>query len=421
MAVRSVKSGKESISKQASKAKSLKSAKLIVTKKESAAKFTATKISKDKKVSLSPTFRSRGGGSLFKNPISKKKVTRREVVVRRPSKTLERSEINPIITPKSDNAWESWQTFNPAAVYEGGKFHLLYRAIGEGGYSVLGYASSSDGHVVDERHPFPAYVRSSEKKKLYEVPILTYASGGGGWNGGAEDPRLTRIDDDLYLIYTAFDGWSSLRLALTSISLDDFLKKNWDWKEPVFISPPMEIHKNWVLFPEKVQGKFAILHDIDPEISIDYFDSLDELDGKKYIHSKYQRRIVKDRWDSIARGVGPPPIKTPYGWLVLYHAIDHRDPGRYKLGAMILDLKDPTKILHRASRPILEPDEEYENNGKPGVIYSCGAVVVDGILYVYYGGADAVTCVATADFKKFVGDLMKDVSPLLKRRSSKKK
>ena len=70
-------------------------------------------------------------------------------------------------------------------------------------------------------------------------------------------------------MYTAFDGWGSVRIALTSIGLTDFLKKDWQWKKPTLISPPGEIHKNWVLFPEKINGKFAILHSISPDILID--------------------------------------------------------------------------------------------------------------------------------------------------------
>jgi len=361
--------------------------------------------------------------SVRKSPLVKKVTRVRQTKKTKPAtpatKELSRSEANPIIEPNRENSWESWQTFNPAAIQEDGKVHLLYRAIGEGGYSALGYANSEDGHVIKERHPLPAFVRRNNSKKIDGPPILTYGSG-GGWNGGSEDPRLTKLDDNLYLIYTAFDGWASLRLALTSIPTEDFINKNWNWKDPVFISPPMEIHKNWVLFPEKVNGKFAILHGIDPEILIDYFDDLNELDGKTFIKSAKQYGTVKNRWDSTVRGVGPPPIKTENGWLILYHAIDQRDPGRYKLGAMLLDLRDPTKILHRSNKPILEPDEAYENNGKPGVIYSCGAVVMEGTLFVYYGGADAVTCVATADLKKFVTNLSKDIAPKLKRGSPKK-
>ena len=90
------------------------------------------------------------------------------------------------------------------------------------------------------------------------------------------------------------------------------------------------------------------------------------------------------------------------GWLLLYHAIDSREPHKYKLGAMILSAEDPTKILYRSPRPILAPDMHYENDGKPGVIYASGAVVKDGELYVYYGGGDKYVCSAHTPMRELL-------------------
>jgi predicted GH43/DUF377 family glycosyl hydrolase len=109
-------------------------------------------------------------------------------------------------------------------------------------------------------------------------------------------------------------------------------------------------------------------------------------------------------------------MRTKYGWLVLYHKMEKHDSNRYKLWAMILDIKDPTKVLYRSSQPILEPDEWYENEGyKSGVVYSCGAVIKDGQLFVYYGGADTVSCVATAKLDAFLKELVHSNTPLLKK------
>ncbi len=104
-------------------------------------------------------------------------------------------------------------------------------------------------------------------------------------------------------------------------------------------------------------------------------------------------------WDTSMRGAGAPPIKTDRGWLLLYHAMDKRDPNRYKLGAMLLDLTDPTRILYRSPSPILEPEMPYENDGKPGVVYASGTAVIEGILYVYYGGGDKHVCVAETNLR----------------------
>jgi predicted GH43/DUF377 family glycosyl hydrolase len=101
--------------------------------------------------------------------------------------------------------------------------------------------------------------------------------------------------------------------------------------------------------------------------------------------------------------------------------MDVRDPNRYKLGAMILDIADPTKVLYRSQVPILEPEEWYENTGwKSGVVYSCGAVVKEGELYVYYGGADSVVCVAVANLEHFLNELTRSGAPQLVKKSDDK-
>ncbi len=321
---------------------------------------------------------------------------------------LERAAENPILKLRSDHSWESEYVFNAAALYLDGKVHLVYRAIGGSGLSVFGYASSKDGIHIDERLNDPIYMCAGPHVYPKACPAkqssYSYASG-GSWSG-CEDPRLTRIDDTIYMTYTSFNGWcaSAPGIALTSISVADFLHKRWNWEKPRLLSPPNEMHKNWVIFPEKIDGKFAVLHSISPDILIDYFDDLTGDDS--YIKSHYSSKGREAHWDNWVRGVGPPPIKTEEGWLVLYHAMDKRDPNRYKMGAMVLDAEDPTKIVKRASFPLLEPDARYENIGfKPGVIYSCGAVVINDKLFVYYGAADTVVCVATTDLNRLLGRL----------------
>jgi predicted GH43/DUF377 family glycosyl hydrolase len=96
---------------------------------------------------------------------------------------------------------------------------------------------------------------------------------------------------------------------------------------------------------------------------------------------------------------------TSEGWLLLYHAIDRRDPGKYKLGAMILDARNPEKVLYRSAEPVLSPDMHYENDGKPGVVYASGAVIRKDTLYIYYGGGDKVVCVATAHLPTFLDQI----------------
>ncbi len=325
-----------------------------------------------------------------------------------------RFEHNPIISPRETHDWEIEGTFNPAVVDdEEGMVHLLYRAIGRDGISRIGYAQSKDGSNFEKRSSQPIF----EPSIGFGIPDINKVMGpigyhpaiytsGGGW-GGSEDPRTVRIDGKIYMTYVAFEGWNSVRIALTSISVDDFKNERWKWRHPVFLSPPGRINKNWLLFPEKINGKFAVLHSIAPEIMIDYVDDVENLDS--FIESTRKdgpQPGRKNHWDSLLRGSGPPPIKTEKGWLLLYHALEGHEMGRYKLGAMILNKDNPTEILYRSKHPILAPDMHYENNGKPGVVYASGALIRGDELYIYYGGADKVVCVAKTPLNKFLDYLV---------------
>jgi predicted GH43/DUF377 family glycosyl hydrolase len=321
--------------------------------------------------------------------------------IKETTKKLVRSHQNPIIWPTGVNNWQSVGTFNPAAIHLAEKVHLIYRAVGEDGVSTLGYACLKDGinidHKLDEPIYYPRLALGVENKKRFN-----YESGCS--SAGCEDPRTVEIEGKIYMIYTHFNGYEAPRLALTAIDCEDFLNKNWNWRKPVFLSKYGKTQKNWVLFPEKINGQFALLSSLSPKVQIDYFDDLFEKD--RAIESHFQNKPGIRRWDNMMRGAGTPPIRTEYGWLVLYHAMDARDPNKYKVGAMILDYKNPEKILYRSTNPILEPDMKYENEGfKAGVVYTCGAVVLNGTLFVYYGGADTVICVATAPLKEFLNSL----------------
>ena len=319
-------------------------------------------------------------------------------------RAMERFEGNPILEPEPGHWWESKAVFNPGALYEAGRVHLLYRAIGDTDTSVFGYASSPDGLHFDERLENPIYVPREPFEGVRPAsppnPVSydsSYVSG-GGWMGGCEDPRLTRIEDRVFMTYVAFDGYSHPRVALSSIACNDFLAKNWRWRKPVLISPPGVIDKNACILPEKINGKYVIFHRIFPDILIDFLDDLD-FDGKtKWLKGEFRIGTRADYWDSRKVAVGPPPIKTEKGWLLIYHAVGERTPGSYKIGTMLLDRTDPTRVLARSPEPILEPQAWYETEGlKSNVVYPCGAVVIGERLLIYYGGADRVVCVASAN------------------------
>jgi len=291
---------------------------------------------------------------------------------------------NPIIIPKKENFWEAKATFNPAAIILKGKTHIIYRAQSDNNTSCFGYASSKDGFEIDERLTDPIYVPREE----FEMKKIDNA------NSGCEDPRLTKIGKNIYICYTAFDGIGPPRVAISSISEKNFLAHAWKWEKPFVITPPGFDDKDTCLFPEKFSSGYFVLHRVGNEICGDYLSSLDF----KTETVKKCIRIIGPRintWDSEKVGIAAPPIKTKYGWLLLYHGVS-KSHSTYRIGAILLDLKDPTIVLARGTEPIFEPEEEYEKIGiVNNVVFPCGMVLKKDLLYIYYGGGDRVVGVAT--------------------------
>lgn len=306
-----------------------------------------------------------------------------------------RSKENPIITPKKENAWESKATFNPAAIYLKGKVHFLYRAMSEDNTSVLGYATSKNGVHIDYRSAKPVYVpRESFEQKL--VP--------GRGNSGCEDPRLTQISSKIYMLYTAFDGKNPPRVALTWIKTANFLKQKWNWTKPILISPPDIDNKDACIFPEKINGQYFIIHRSGDDIDSAFSPTLN-FDGQTWIEEYRWIFPRKGMWDSLKVGIAAPPIKTKVGWILLYHGVSGEDRF-YRVGAVLLDPYDPTKIIARTDEPLFEPEAPYEKVGQiPNVVFPCGAVVIGEEIFMYYGGADQVVGVATLKIKKILKTL----------------
>ena len=248
--------------------------------------------------------------------------------------------------------------------------------------------------------------------KMFRGPMTydpTFYTSGGGW-GGAEDPRAVEIEGRIYMTYVAFEGWDHLHMAVTSISTDDMKRRRWNWKRPALLTK--ERSKNWVLFPEKFNGKFAIIHGVVDKVMIEYVDSLDRVPPIKSLRNRdgmpgYEVTSRKNRWDHWVRGAGAPPMRTPKGWLLFYNVVSPSDPGKYKVGAMLLDLNDPSVITHRSPKAILAPEAAYENDGKPGVVYASGAVIKDGTVLLYYGAGDRHVGLATIPLSQLLDWLVK--------------
>lgn len=279
---------------------------------------------------------------------------------------LKRFEGNPILVPRKENRWESDSIFNAGAVYSKGSVHLLYRAMGPENVSTLGYASSRDGFHIDARPNTPAFAPEAGNK------FETF---------GCEDPRITQIGDQFYILYTAY---SRIGTRVSLASTKDFKT----YRRYGVVLPDVD-DKDAALFPEKIRGKYVMVHRIEPDMWVAYSDNLTKWEGHKVV-----MRIRKGEWDGWKIGAGAQPIKTKKGWLMFYHGVDENKV--YRLGVALLDLNDPLVVLARCDKPILEPEKDYELQGRvPNVVFTCGAVEKDGLFYVYYGGADKVIGVAT--------------------------
>ncbi len=309
-----------------------------------------------------------------------------------PAKQLERYPDNPILCPIKEHYWESKYVLNAAAIRIRDRVYILYRAFGDDEISRIGLAIT-DGYHVLERLPEPVFTPLDEKDKK-----------------GVEDPRAVIIEDKIYMLYTAYDG-AIAQISAAAITIDDFLNRRWDrWERMGFAFRDIW-DKDAVLFPEKIDGKYVIYHRIEPSIWVSHLDRL-EFPAPKEKHSIILGPRSGRMWDSLKIGAGSPPIKTRYGWLLIYHGVD-RDRV-YRLGVILTDLDNPERLLYRSPNPVLSPETACEIGDDTcwvhRVVFSCGAVPVkdktvldaDDEILVYYGAADTCICLATAR----VGDLI---------------
>ncbi|MES2953473.1 MAG: hypothetical protein V4674_02845 [Patescibacteria group bacterium] len=307
-------------------------------------------------------------------------------------KLLARFPGNPILAPRPGVAWEAHGVFNAAALRLDDTTHLFYRAMGDDDTSTIGHATTRDGYVIDERSPKPVY-----------VPRADFETKHHPGNSGCEDPRLVELDGKIVMAYTAYDG-EVPRVAVTSISTDDFKNERWDaWAMPVVITPPDVPDKDACIIPEKTEHGYVFLHRIDTSICADILPTSD------FTKEKVRRCIELfsprlGMWDGSKVGISGPPIKTKKGWLLFYHGVS--ETRTYRMGAVLLDLKDPTVLLARTAVPLLEPLEDYELKGVvPKVVFPCGNVLEDDMIYIYYGCTDFTTAVATASLKEILAIL----------------
>ncbi len=286
---------------------------------------------------------------------------------------LTRLSNKPILSPKKHHPWEAAAVFNCAAIYDNGLIHMIYRATditsngSQGKYiNSLGYAVSSDGINFNR----------------LDNPILT--NDAPQELRGPEDPRVVKIDDTFYMMYTGYGGRFAGDYRICLATSKNLI--NWQ-RQGVMLD---EANKDASLFPEKINGKYVMFHRRPPDIWISFSSDLKNWED----HTLVMRAKPDSDWENEKIGISGPPIKTPQGWFLIYHGVSKDKV--YRQGAALLDLDDPKKVLARQTQPILEPELDWEINGYvPNVVFSCGQAVIGDDVYVYYGGADTAICVAT--------------------------
>ena len=269
---------------------------------------------------------------------------------------------NPILMPSLTNAWETDTVFNAAVVRHNGLVYMHYRAQGLDRISRIGCAISSDGY------------RFNRLSEPVFAPAEDYES------FGVEDPRITRLDGTFYMLYTAYSPLGT-RVALAR-------SQNLIAWERMGIVLPDEDNKDAALFPEKINGRYAMFHRRIPDIWIAYSDDL--------LHWTDHQIVMRPRpglWDGVRIGAGGPPFRTDAGWLNIYHGYDEEHV--YCLGLSLLDLDDPARVLRRQAEPVLTPRLPWEVYGDvPNVVFTCGGIETGDEYLIYYGGGDHVMAVA---------------------------
>jgi len=327
---------------------------------------------------------------------------------------LERYEKNPILSPNPANEWESLVTTNPGAWYDtdAGEVKLLYRAAGNDREHVIrfGLAVSKNGYDFERVSDEPAFSPSED-----------------GFDGGCvEDARIVKFGEWYYITYATRpfppgQYWlSEARTVLDSFP-DDFprtLRKNAtstgllltkDFRNYIRagrLTDPMADDRDVILFPEKVNGRYVMIHRPMEWVGEKYGTELPAMwisTGDDLLGLGNSRLLATGKYDWECGKIGgnTPPIRTDHGWLTLYHAVGA--DMHYRLGAMLLDLNDPATVLHRTTDWIIQPETDYELNGPyRGCIFPCGKVVIDGTLFVYYGAADKYVALATCPLEELI-------------------
>lgn len=328
-----------------------------------------------------------------------------------------------IILEPTSNLFERRAVLNPACYQEGEFVHLFYRAIDDHNDSTIGYAKLKGPTKVVERRKIPFIPRAYDYERR-----------------GVEDPRIVKIGKTFYLTYVAHDGKNALTAYATSRDLKTFKKRGiisplvtYDFAASLFRQEMLKDRyfmfetyykelagkdvllwfKDLFLFPKKINGKFAMLARILPDMQIVFFKSFDELKErgfwKRYLKKLSSKVVLENKYwfESRNIGGGAPPIYTEEGWLIIFHTVEELNKARvYHASAALLDKNNPLKVIGRLNKPLFSPEEKWEKEGfVSNVVFPTGTAIFGKDLYIYYGASDDKIAVAKVNLNELIKKL----------------
>lgn len=332
-----------------------------------------------------------------------------------------------ILLEKTTHGFENLGVLNPAVLRNREGIHMWYRAISKTHGSVIGYARFDVEGQLLQRDEIPSvYPQAS-----YECH-------------GVEDPRIVLIEGLYYLTYTAFDGlnargalatsidsihWEKQGLIVADIRFAEFIllaesnrplnEKYHRYNQPPQGMPDSREWKLWdknvILFPRRIHGKLYLLHRIKPDIQlvvIQDFSDLTTAFWENYFLHFTEGILLSPKYEHEVSyvGGGCPPIETDLGWLLIYHGVhDTLDGYVYSACAALLDLENPKIERGRLPYPLFGPEYEYEVHGIiNNICFPSGAVVVDELLYIFYGAADKRIAWVTLSLPNLLEELQRN-------------
>ena len=293
---------------------------------------------------------------------------------------------NPILTA-GDWPYPVNAVFNPAAAAYDGETVLLARVEDRRGISHLTVARSANG---------------VEGWSIEPEPLLAPANGVASEQWGFEDARIVWLEE--------LGQWAITCTAYGPAGPAVFLATTKDFASTErhgVVKHPED--KNAALLPHRIDGRWVLLHRPKTEFGGGHGEIVlsrsDDLASWSAPEQVLQPRVGA-WWDSLRIGIGPPPLRTEHGWLLLYHGVKDTVAGEiYRVGLALLDLNEPTRVLHRLPNWVLAPLADYERTGDvPNVVFPCGLLhdPESDEIRLYYGAADNSICLATARLRDLI-------------------